>query len=94
MPAPFVQFIRDCVCETQKELLRLMGQSIVLSDEGVKFAFDGGGIISRKWTNELVVLIGKSVQTGERYVLVLKASGKIEFRGAPKISGHYSKVEA
>ena len=30
MPAPFVRFIRDRVCETQKELLRLMGQSISL----------------------------------------------------------------
>lgn len=29
-PAPFVRFIRDRVCETQKELLRLMGQSIAL----------------------------------------------------------------
>ena len=32
-PAPFVRFIRDRVCETQKELLRLMGQSIALDDE-------------------------------------------------------------
>ena len=27
-PAPFVRFIRDRVCETQKELLRLMGQPV------------------------------------------------------------------
>ncbi|MCQ2393769.1 MAG: hypothetical protein MJ249_05705, partial [Kiritimatiellae bacterium] len=27
-PADFVRFIRDRVCETQKELLRLMGESI------------------------------------------------------------------
>ena len=33
MPAPFVRFIRDRVCETQKELLRLMGQSISLEKE-------------------------------------------------------------
>lgn len=33
MPAPFVRFIRDRVCETQKELLRLMGQSISLEGE-------------------------------------------------------------
>ena len=32
-PAPFVRFIRDRVCETQKGLLRLMGQSIALDDE-------------------------------------------------------------
>lgn len=29
-PAPFMRFVRDRVCETQKELLRLMGQSIAL----------------------------------------------------------------
>lgn len=29
-PAPFVRFIRDRVCETQKELLRLMGETIEL----------------------------------------------------------------
>ena len=33
MPAPFVRFIRDRVYETQKELLRLMGQSISLEGE-------------------------------------------------------------
>lgn len=33
MPAPFVRFIRDRVCETQKELLRLMGQSISLEEK-------------------------------------------------------------
>ena len=41
MPAPFMRFIRDRVCETQKELLRLMGQSIAL-DEGVKLQNDEG----------------------------------------------------
>ena len=35
-PAPFVRFVRDRVCETQKELLRLMGESIALDGEGVK----------------------------------------------------------
>ncbi len=35
MPAPFVRFIRDRVCETQKELLRLMGQSIAIDGDRV-----------------------------------------------------------
>ena len=34
--SPFVLFIRDRVCETQKELLRLMGQSVNLQDDRVK----------------------------------------------------------
>lgn len=70
MPAPFIRFIRDRVCETQKELLRLMGESIVRE-------------------NELALLIGKSIQTVERYVKALKRTGKIEFRGAPKNGGYY-----
>ena len=79
MPAPFMRFIRDRVCETQKELLRLMGQSIAL-DEGVKLQNDEGvnegvkllfSVIRAnpgKRANELAVLIGKSVQSVERYI--------------------------
>ena len=101
-PAPFVRFIRDRVCETQKELLRLMGQSIALDDEGVKRANDEGvnegvnallNVIATcpgKRANELAALIGKSVQTVERYVRTLKDSGKIEFRGAPKNGGYFA----
>ncbi|MBQ4440204.1 MAG: Fic family protein, partial [Kiritimatiellae bacterium] len=100
--APFVRFIRDRVCETQKELLRLMGQSIALGNEGVKHPDDEGvnegvnallNVIATypgKRANELAALIGKSVQTVERYVRTLKASGKIEFRGAPKNGGYYA----
>ena len=101
-PAPFVRFIRDRVCETQKELLRLMGQSIALDDEGVKHTNEEGvneGVNALlnvivtypgKRANELATLIGKSVQTVERYVRALKDSGKIEFRGAPKNGGYYA----
>ena len=101
-PAPFVLFIRDRVCETQKELLRLMGQSIALDDEGVKHANDEGVNVGvnallnvivtypGKRANELATLIGKSVQTVERYVRTLKDSGKIEFRGAPKNGGYFA----
>jgi hypothetical protein len=105
MPAPFVRFIRDRICETQKELLRLMGQSIALSDEGIKCSNDEGvnegvnalltvvTLYPGKRTNELAVLIGKSVQTVERYVRTFKDSEKIEFCGAPKTGGYYCKVE-
>lgn len=99
-PVPFVRFIRDRVCETQKELLRLMGQSIAL-DEGVKLKNDEGvnegvkllvSVIRAnpgKRANELAVLIGKSVPSVERYIKSLKDSGKIEFRGAPKNGGYF-----
>ena len=100
-PAPFVRFIRDRVCETQKELLLLMGQAVAVDDEGVKREKDEGvsegvnillDVIRSnpgKRANELASLIGKSVQTVERYVRVLKASGSVEFRGAPKTGGYY-----
>jgi len=101
-PAPFVRFIRDRVCETQKELLRLMGQPIAIGDEGVKPNDDEGvnegvkillGVIRSspgKRANELASLIGKSVQSVERYVKVLKEAGAVEFRGAPKNGGYYA----
>lgn len=102
-PAPFVRFIRDRVCETQKELLRLMGESIAIEDEGVNCKKDEGvnegvkillKVIQAnpgKRANELASLIGKSVQTVERYVKTLKGKGKIEFRGASKNGGYWSK---
>lgn len=83
MLATFVRFIRDCVCETQKELLRLMGESITIDGEGVKALLSAIRDSSGKRANELVVLIGKSVQSVERYVKTLKDSGEVEFRGAP-----------
>ena len=101
-PAPFVRFVRDRVCETQKELLRLMGESVALDGEGVKSGNDEGvnegvkvllDVIRShpgKRANELATLIGKSVQTVERYVKALKESGEIEFRGAPKNGGYWA----
>lgn len=73
-----------------------MGESIALDDEGVKSASDEGvnegvnqllALIATnpgKRANELAVLVGKSVQTVERYVKALKARSEIEFRGAPE----------
>ena len=101
-PADFVRFIRDRVCETQKELLLLMGESIQL-DEGIKANFDEGlneginqllsVIASRPGAraNELATLIGKSRQTVERYVKTLKDRGRIEFRGSKKTGGYFAK---
>lgn len=100
-PTDFVRFIRDRVCETQKELLRLMGESIQL-DEGVNSSsYEGVNegvnqllsvIVAHPGlrANGLATHIGKSVQTVERYIKSLKASGAIEFRGAPKTGGYYA----
>lgn len=90
------------IIEAQRELLRLMGQSIAIGDEGVNAKTDKGvneGVnllllaITRnpgKRANELATYIGRSVQSVERYVMVLKDAGKIEFRGASKNGGYYT----
>ena len=109
MPAPFVRFIRDRVCETQKELLRLMGQSISLekkndrvNDESVdrvndrvndgiaKTVLDTIALCPGVRTNEIATHIGKSIPTVSRYIKMLKDSGNIEFRGAPKNGGYFA----
>lgn len=100
-PADFVRFIRDRVCETQKELLRLMGESIQL-DEGVNEGISEGVnegvnqllsvVVANPGlrANALAMLVGKSVQTVERYIRVLKVAEKIEFRGASKTGGYFA----
>ncbi len=105
-PREFILFVRDRVVETQRELLRLMGQStIVKTDEGVNGHSDEGvnegvkllyaAVVQNpgKRANELATYIGRSVQSVERYVKILKADGKIEFRGAPKNGGYYAIPE-
>ena len=110
-PAPFVRFIRDRVCETQKELLRLMGQSIALDDEDAGDIVNGrlddrvndrvndeiaknilDTIVQRPGvrTNKIATHIGKSIPTVSRHIKILKDSGKIEFRGAPKNGGYFA----
>ena len=94
MPAPFVRFIRDRVCETQKELLRLMGQSIAIDGDRVNCMVAKAvleTIVKRPGvrTNEIATHIGKSIPTVSRYIKSLKESGEIEYRGAPKNGGYY-----
>ena len=106
-----MRFIRDRVCETQKELLRLMGQSIALDDEYAGDRVNGrlddrvndrvndgiaknilDTIVQRPGvrTNEIATHIGKSIPTISRHIKILKDSGKIEFRGAPKNGGYFA----
>ena len=59
-------------------------------NEGVNVLLD---VIRRnpgKRANELAGLIGKSVQSVERYVKALRETGRIEFRGAPKNGGYFA----
>lgn len=58
-------------------------------NEGVKILLAAIRKNPGKRTNELALLIGKSVQTVERYVKELKAAGDVEFRGAPKNGGYF-----
>ena len=58
-------------------------------NEGVKSLLAAIRKNPGKRTNELALLIGKSVQTVERYVKELKGAGDIEFRGAPKNGGYF-----
>ena len=58
-------------------------------NEGVKILLAAIRKNPGKRTNELALLIGKSVQTVERYVKELKGAGDIEFRGAPKNGGYF-----
>ena len=98
----FICFIRDRICETQKELLRLMGESIQLPRDGVNEGEsdgvnDGANLLFEtichylgKRANELATLVGKSVPSVERYVKSLRTAGMIEFRGASKTGGYYA----
>ena len=98
----FVCFIRDRICETQKELLRLMGESIQLPRDGVNEGEsdgvnDGANLLFEtichypgKRANKLATLVGKRVPSVERYVKSLRTAGMIEFRGASKTGGDYA----
>lgn len=88
---------REEGADCRRKLLRLMGESIAIGgegvNEGVKTLLSAIRGSSRKWANELAMLIGKSVQTVKRYVKTLKDSGEIEFRGTPQ-NGRYFAKEA
>lgn len=59
-------------------------------NEGVNVLLD---VIRRnpgKRANELAGLIGKSVQSVERYVKALRETQRIEFLGAPKNGGYFA----
>ena len=83
------------------KLLRLMGESIALSSDGINVENDDGinegiktlcEIIAQnpgRRTTDLAGLLGKSVPTVERYVKALKDRGEVEFRGSKKTGGYW-----
>lgn len=85
---PFIAFVTGCVTETQKDLLRLFGQSTAI-DDGVSYLLN---LITQEPglnTRILAEKTGKSTPTIELWIRKFKADGKIEFRGAPKNGGYY-----
>lgn len=101
---PFILFIRDRICETQKELLRLMGESILIEKTNAKVNSKTPlkvdvdeyntlyNVIQKNpglKTKELAVFLGKSIPTTSRQIKQLKEQGKIAFLGAPKTGGYY-----
>ena len=102
--ATFVDFIADCVVSTQEDLLRLLKNSggVKTPNGGVNKKASGGVNLQDKILQEiknngglnapsLVSRLSLSLRTVQRYLKELTESKKIEFRGAPKNGGYYSR---
>ena len=102
--ATFVDFIADCVVSTQEDLLRLLKNSggVKTPNGGVNKKTSGGINLQDKILQEirnngglnapsLASRLSLSLRTVQRYLKELTESKKIEFRGAPKNGGYYSR---
>ncbi len=102
--ATFVDFIADCVVSTQEDLLRLLKNSggVKTPNGGVNKKASGGVNLQDKILQEiknngglnapsLASRLSLSLRTVQRYLKELTESKKIEFRGAPKNGGYYSR---
>lgn len=102
--ATFVDFIADCVVSTQEDLLRLLKNSsgVKMPNGGVNKKASGGVNLQDKILQEiknngglnapsLASRLSLSLRTVQRYLKELTESKKIEFRGAPKDGGYYSR---
>lgn len=100
--APFIEFIKGRVLETQREQLRLFGES-----GGVKRVVGGvnGGVKSGPVrllaairqlpginARGLVRQLDIPLRTVQRHLKTLASDGKIEFQGAPKNGGYFIKA--
>jgi len=106
---PFIEFIAGRIVETEKDILRLFGESTALH-EGVNPKNEGVNLKAGKETEgvnavfklitdqpglnteRLSEMTGKSRSSVERYIRILKANGRIEFRGAAKNGGYYPLI--
>ena len=92
----FIQFIIARETETLRELLRLLGRS--LEETEVATLSEGADQILRLlqahpgWrVPNLAETLQKSRPTIERHLRELRNTGRIEFRGAPKNGGYFTK---
>ena len=94
--ATFVDFIADCVVSAQEDLLRLLKNSggvktsnggVNLQDKILQEIKNNGGLNAPSLASRLSL----SLRTVQRYLKELTESKKIEFRGAPKNGGYYSR---
>ena len=96
-PNVFVDFIASRIIETQKDLLRLLNDGGVKSNNG---GVNGGVNLEELIFEYIAQHLGikapaiaegaqKSLRTTQRYLKMLSDSGRIEFRGAPQNGGYY-----
>ena len=91
---PFLEFILDRVINTQEDILRLFKETIP-TPETIPFKqLLLKAIATSPGLNAptLSMRVGRSLRTTQRYLKVLSSEKKIEFRGAPKNGGYYTKA--
>jgi Fic family protein len=100
----FVEFVADCVVSTQEDLLRLLKNSggVKMPNGGANRTAGGGVNLLDKILQEikkngglnapsLASRLSLSLRTVQRYLKQLTEQKKIEFRGAPKNGGYFSR---
>lgn len=100
----FVEFVADCVVSTQEDLLRLLENSggVKMPNGGANRTAGGGVNLLDKILQEikkngglnapsLASRLSLSLRTVQRYLKQLTEQKKIEFRGAPKNGGYFSR---
>lgn len=100
----FVEFVADCIVSTQEDLLRLLKNSggVKMPNGGANRTAGGGVNLLDKILQEikkngglnapsLASRLSLSLRTVQRYLKQLTEQKKIEFRGAPKNGGYFSR---
>lgn len=97
----FVDFIANCVVETQNDLLRLLKNSGIKAEDVSKANSTRKNLQDNLFTEikehpgqnapTLSAKLSLSLRTTQRYLKTLINDGKIEFRGVPKNGGYWQK---